>query len=175
MSVFKRSSVTGPAIDKLLGLVGGGLAGSSLAFGVYMNIHGPAAGFGQSHDFTVFAQLAGHGGPDRRGLPVQTSPTEGSSAYDMVTTGAVAAKDRQVLDMTATGSISPSSRANDVLSAVTIEAASDGGAMIVIDGHVKSIHVGDELPELGEILAIVPGPHPLIRTSKGVISRMDGG
>lgn len=165
----KTGLVVHLTLDKVLGAVGGGLAAASLGFGIYMNIHGPVAGFGTSHDFTVFAQLA----PKReRGSRTHADP---------------AAPSAEPLDMTATASIPKPSSAEtsrpdvaasatddldagaQVISSFTLEAASADSAMISIEGRTRMVRVGDTVPGAGEILEIRAGRRAAVRTSRGLI------
>ncbi len=160
MSAIKRSVIHLSA-DKALGVFGGGLAAASLGFGVYMNIHGPAASFGHSKDFTVFAQFAAPRAPKiGPGDPI-AGPEAGES-----------------LDMTATASISATvpdrnqtspDAGTALISNVTLEAASVDAATILVDGHAQTVHIGDTVPHAGEVLEIRPGPQPSVKTSRGLI------
>lgn len=165
----KTSLILNLTLDKALGAVGGGLAAASLGFGVYMNVHGPVAGLGTSHDFTVFAQLA----PKReRALRTHADPVAPSS---------------EPLDMTSTASIPKSSPAQvsqpdgptpvaddldpeaQVISSFTLEAASADAATISIEGRTRTVRIGDTIPGAGEILEIRPGRRAAVRTSRGLI------
>ncbi len=143
--------------DTMMGIAGCGLALASTSFGIFMTIHGPAPGFGTGHDFTVFAQLAPH------------TPREVDAAPKRV----------DELDMTATASIprdaarsgdpNASAKAASLLDAATVEVATIDAATIAIGGHVRTVHVGDTLPDVGDVLSITPGRRPSVRTTRGVI------
>ena len=120
--------------DRALGFVGGGMALASASFGIYMNVHGPAPGsLGNSHDFTVFAQLAPHGARASHAIPDRKSgPDDG-------------------LDMTATASIPGHARALDGTDpehsgpAVTLESADADVATIAVGGQRRVVRVGDTI------------------------------
>ena len=131
--------------DRAIGAVGCCLAVGALTFGVYMNVHGPAASLGTGHDFSVFAQLA----------PRLAKPAEKSDELDMTQTASIPGH-------TATAPAS-------VRRGVTLESADADSATIMIAGQAHLVHVGDELAEIGEVLRISPGRHPEVKTSRGLI------
>ena len=143
--------IAGVTSDTALSALGCGLAAASATFGIVMAVHGPVANFGKSGEFTVFAQLAPRRGP----AAGKTAPEE--------------------LDLTETASIpsravaaSTSERATPA--SVTLQEATADAATILLDGRATIVRVGDSVPGLGEILAIVPGAKPLLRTTRGVIA-----
>ena len=147
--ILRRSA--GRASDAALGIAGGPRAAAAATFGIVMTLHGPSPNSGKSRDFTVFAQLA-----------PRPEPTE------------VAAKSRlDELDLTTTASIpqrsAPASERAPA-SAGTLQAASADAATILLDGRRAIVHVGDRIPGIGEVLAIVPGTAPMLRTTGGVIT-----
>jgi hypothetical protein len=155
--------------DKILGGVGGGLAVASMGFGVYMNIHGPVASFGHSNDFPAFAQMATlRAGREASPMPAQQAP--------VVATMPSASPDES-LDMTETASIPKPSRSltapakieTRIISSVTLESASVNAATIFVDGSLRTVHVGDTVPDAGEVLEIWTGSRPAIKTSRGLI------
>ena len=141
----------GLSTDATLGLLGCCLAAASATFGVVMTIHGPLATFGKSGDFTVFAQLAPRAKP-----------------------ASIFAKDGvDTLDRTATASIPKRAALTSEhasVSSVILQAASPDAATILVDGHSQIVRVGDKIPGVGEILSIVAGERPFIRTSQGLIA-----
>jgi hypothetical protein len=142
--------------DRALGFVGGGMALASASFGIYMNVHGPAPGsLGNSHDFTVFAQLAPHGASAPKASPDRHPDPD------------------EDLDMTSTASIPGRSRADADPArsspAVTLESAEGDAATIAVAGQRRIVHVGDTIPGAGEVLAIMPGRRPALKTSQGLI------
>ena len=154
-------------VDKALGLAGGGLALASASFALYMNLNGPAPR-SPGHDFTVFAQLAPRATPDatrsERGRP---DPDE-----DLDTAVTASIPRRAAISVGPERGLGPSSGGTAGRSAVptvTLQAAADDGATIAVDGRSRVVHVGDTIPGAGEVLAILPGAHPAVRTSQGVI------
>ena len=141
--------------DGAIGAVGGCLAVGALAFGVYMNVHGPSASLGTSHDFTVFAQLAPHA--PRRAEPART---DADAELDTLATASIPA-----------GGVPPSRLpgAGDVPASIIVEAADRDSATLDIDGSLRTVRVGDSLPGAGDIVAIMPGPHPMLKTSRGFV------
>ena len=142
--------------DGAIGAMGCCLAVGALFFGIYMNVHGPSENLGKSHDFSVFAQLAPRAAPSDRPKPV-----------------------RNDLDMTATASIprrpAPADEAaGKVIASIILAAADTEAATLVIDGRVRTVHVGDEVPGAGAVLAILPGRHPEVRMSRGLIRGAPG-
>ncbi len=153
--------------DKALGVAGGGLALASASFAVYMNLHGPASG-SAGHDFTVFAQLAPRAVPrTAKSEPGRPDPDED---LDTAVTASIPRRaaisagpgggGRDAGGETATRPANP---------AVTLETAAADGATIAVDGESRVVHVGDTIPGAGQVLAILPGPHPSVRTSQGLI------
>ena len=141
----------GLSTDAALGLAGCTLAAASATFGIVMTVHGPVSGLGKSRDFTVFAQFAPRPEP---------SEAAGKSRLDE-------------LDLTATASIpkrNPATSERASASSVTLQAADADTATIVVDGRRAIVHVGDAIPGIGEVLAIVPGAAPMLRTTSGVIT-----
>ena len=154
MKVPKPSRVTS---DHMLGFAGVGLATASAAFGIGMSMHGPAASFGTSTEFTVFAKLApGHAKYADRKVVAGRAKTEGD------------------LDTTPTASIPKGDRVSSdgmtgILTAITLEAVGTDSATVAIEGRTQIVHVGDEVPGAGQIIAIMPGERPALRTSRGLI------
>lgn len=153
-----------PTADFALGATGCCLAAASAAFGVGMAVHGPVASFGTQKDFTVFAQFAPRDPKGMRKAIASSEPTARAPS--------AAADD---LDMTATASI-PSPGASlasageaAVIPQVVLEKASADAATVVVAGRSRVVRVGDTVPGAGEILAILPGRRPLLRTSRGLI------
>ena len=145
--------------DHALGVAGVCLAVGSAVFGIGMTLHGPAASFGTGKDFTVFAQLASH--PEIHGKPpAMPTPTK---------------KAAEDLDLTATASIlKPDAVAPDlgnaaIISAVTLEAVGTDSATVAIGGISRVVRVGDEVPGAGQVIAILPGAKPMLKTSRGLI------
>lgn len=150
-AISAHKVVAGRAGDTALAVVGCCLALGSAAFGIGMMVHGPLAGFGKGGGFTVFAQLA-----------PRTETHARSAALD------------PDLDLTATASIPRENReapadTRAATPSVTLEAASAGSAVIAIDGQTAVVHVGDEIPGMGAVVAIRPGPKPEVRTAHGLI------
>ena len=151
--------------DKALGVAGGGLALASASFAVYMNVNGPARS-AAGHDFTVFAQLA------PRATPPTTRAELGRPDPDEDLDTAVTASIPRRATVSAgpqggtTGDTAPGRSGNP---AVTLQAAAADGATIAVNGQTRVIHVGDTIPGAGEVLAILPGLHPAVRTSRGMI------
>ena len=143
--------------DHALGVAGVCLAAASAAFGIGMTMHGPTASFGSGHDFTVFAQLA----PRRM---------EGGERQVLAGRAKTGAAD---LDMTATASIpkvaDPDTGDTSIIPAVTLEAVGTDSATIAIEGQIRVVRVGDEVPGAGQVLAIMPGERPALKTSRGLI------
>ena len=145
--------------DHALGVTGIGLAVASAAFGVGMTMHGPASSLGTGKDFTVFAQLA----PRR---------TDGGERQVLSGRAKVATND---LDMTATASIpkaeaaSPDAGNGAIIPAVTLEAVGTDSATVAIEGRTRVVRIGDEVPGAGQVIAILPGARPALKTSRGLI------
>ncbi len=145
--------------DHALGVTGIGLAVASAAFGIGMTMHGPAASLGTGKDFTVFAQLA----PRRAdGGARQVVPGRAKAAPDD-------------LDMTATASIpkadatSPDAGDGAIIPAVTLEAVGTDSATVAVEGRTRVVRIGDEVPGAGQVIAILPGARPALKTSRGLI------
>ena len=149
----------GLSSDLTLGIVGGCLAAASATFGIAMTVHGPIASLGTSGNFTVFAQLAPRSDAPRAAAP------EGLGRPSF------AADD---LDRTATASI-PARRGSDPASGriatVTLEKVDADAATILVDGKAQVVRVGDAIPGAGEVLSILGGSRPVLRTSRGLIAR----
>ena len=159
-----KSSKAAPAAfrftgDHALGVTGIGLAVASAAFGIGMTMHGPAASLGTGRDFTVFAQLA----------PRRTDGGERQVLAGRAKTGT------EDLDMTATASIpkaeaaSPDAGDGAIIPAVTLEAVGPDSATVAIEGRTRVVRVGDEVPGAGQVIAILPGARPALKTSRGLI------
>ena len=146
--------------DMMMGIAGCGLAMASTSFGIFMTIRGPAPDFGTSHDFTVFAQLAPRASRGPRGMGATPKPGDD---LDMTSTASIPR------DVGATAEAASSERAADILASATVEVATDDAATVAIGGHVRTIHVGDTLPDVGAVLSITPGRRPSVRTTSGVI------
>ena len=152
--------------DKMLGIAGGGLAVSSMGFGLYMNIHGPAASFGHSDYFTVYAQLVGHRAPKiqpEKPMPMPApAPDDG---LDMTATASIAAAPRpkSPIDL----AIAQANAA--IIQSVTLESVDADSAIVASGGHIRTVRVGDMMPEAGEVLQILSGPRPAVKTSRGFI------
>ncbi len=160
--------------DKALGVAGGGLALASASFALYMNLNGPGSS-ASGHDFTVFAQLAPRTMPKTEarelGRPdpdedLDTAVTASIPRHATMSAGPERGGAREASDGTATKPL-----ANP---AVTLETAGADGATIAVDGRSRVVHVGDTIPGAGEVLAILPGAHPAVRTSRGLIVAADG-
>ena len=156
--------------DKALGVAGGSLALASASFAVYMNVNGPARS-ASGHDFTVFAQLA------PRATPSTTRPELGRPDPDEDLDTAVTASIPRRATVSAgprggttgdaaSGDTAPGRSTNP---AVTLQTAAADGATIAVGGRSRLVHVGDTIPGAGEVLAILPGLHPAVRTSQGLI------
>ena len=143
----RSSRRLGLSTDAALGLVGGTLAAASAIFGVAMTLHGPVAG--HSGGFTVFAQLA------PRRPPIEARPVDTTDTGD--------------LDDTTTASI-PKRAPAGAASTVTLQAADAESATIVVGGRRTVVRVGDLIPGVGAVLAIVPGERPMLRTTGGLIA-----
>lgn len=145
--------------DQALGLAGVCLAAASATFGIGMMLHGPDASFAKAKDFTVFAQLA-----TRHADPGPSRPEAPSDA------------DVGELDMTSTASIrrieprDADARESAILPNVTLEAVGTDSATVAIEGRTRVVRVGDEVPGAGQVMAILPGARPVIRTSRGLIA-----
>ncbi len=152
---------TGLSSDAALGLVGCSLAAASATFGIVMTMHGPVATLGRSGNFTVFAQLAPR-------APAPVAPVSAAPVADPPDV----ASDRD-LDLTATASIptrtAPTSE-RAAASTVTLQDASSEAATIKVDGRTVVVRVGDTIPGVGDVLAIIPGATPMLRTTGGVIA-----
>ena len=147
--------------DGAIGAVGGCLAVGALAFGVYMNVHGPSASLGTSHEFSVFAQLAPH-------APRQAEParTEGDSELDTLATASIPVRGVPP---------SPTRDAGDPqVSSIVVEAADRDSATIDVDGSLRTVRVGDSVPGAGDVVAIVPGPRPMLKMSGGLVLSSHG-
>ena len=139
--------------DGAIGAAGCCLAVGALAFGVYMNVHGPSAGLGTSKDFSVFAQLAPR-------QPRQATPatTDGDVDLDTTATAAIPRADA-----------APLGAATRIIPSISLASADADSATLVIDGRARRVHLGDDIPGAGEVLAIVPGARPMVRTARGLI------
>ncbi len=143
--------------DHALGVTGIGLAVASAVFGIGMTLHGPAASFGTGRNFTVFAQLA-----PRRAVERQALAGRGETGTEN-------------LDMTATASIpkaeaaSPDAGEAAIIPAVTLEAVGTDSATVAFEGRTRVVRIGDEVPGAGQVIAILPGARPALKTSRGLI------
>jgi hypothetical protein len=155
--------------DTMMGLAGCGLAVASTSFGIFMTIHGPAPGFGTSHDFTVFAQLGPHGsGPRERAVPPRAGEDLDMTATASIPRGAGSSQDPASLGETGDAKVAAEKVAT-IMASATVQTATADAATIAIDGRVRTVHVGDSLPDLGDVISITPGRRPSVRTSRGVI------
>lgn len=158
MSVSKPRHPFRVSSDQAMGVFGVCLATASAAFGIGMTVHGPMVSAG-GKDFTVFAQL----GPRR--INGDASRMNADQART----------DAGELDMTATASIPPRERAlaagsdAKVIPSVTLEAVGSDSATIALEGTTRLVRVGDIVPGAGEIIAILPGARPVLKTSQGLI------
>lgn len=152
---WERSRFT---IDAAMGAFGCCLAAASASFGIYMNVHGPAPSLGTSRDFSVFAQLA------PRSMPLAAVGKQGtpkaSGELDMTATASIRRRVRETAE-------NPEEKA--IISSVILEAADAQAATIAIDGQLRTVRVGDTVPGAGDVLAILPGPRPVLKTSRGLI------
>ena len=140
-----------PTSDGAIGAAGCCLAVGALAFGVYMNVHGPSAGLGTSKEFSVFAQLAPRA--NRQATPARTG---GDVDLDTTSTASIRGVDT-------------SGGAQDIIASISLAAADSDAATLMIDGRARRVRVGDDVPGAGEVLAIVPGARPMVRTARGLI------
>lgn len=133
--------------DKLLGLLGGGLAVGSASFGVFMVVHGPVS-TAPGHDFTVFAQL----------VPRAHAPSTSGADLDTTATASIPKASADNLDVPA-----------KILPGIVLRSSNDYEADIAIDGRLRRVRVGDTIPGAGELLEIMPGGQPVLRTTMGLI------
>ena len=56
-----------------------------------------------------------------------------------------------------------------IIPAVTLEAVGADSATVAIEGRSRVVHVGDEVPGAGLVIAILPGARPALKTSRGLI------
>ena len=168
MSVMKKSAAPLLSTDKMLGVAGSGLAVASIGFGLYMNTHGPAPGaLGSGHDFSVFAQLAPRTQMAQRAARNRAAtPATTQDALDTTATASIpkAAASAPPADGTA-----PDVAETSIIPSVTLEAASADRATIAIDGRMRTVQIGDDVPGAGEVLEIETGPRPVVKTSRGLI------
>ncbi len=160
--------------DHALGAAGIGLATASAAFGIGMALHGPVASLGTGKDFTVFAQLAPHrgdgDGDERRGAVGRGRAGEIAGDAKGAIEGAV-----DDLDMTATasipkvGAVAPAAGDAAIIPAVTLEALGTDSATVAIAGRTRIVRIGDDVPGAGQVIAILPGERPALKTSRGLI------
>ncbi len=145
--------------DHALGVAGIGLAVASAAFGIGMTMHGPASSLGTGKDFTVFAQLAPHraDGGERQVLAGRTKT--GSEDLDMTATASIPKAE----------SASPDTGDAAIIPAVTLEAVGTDSATVAIEGRSRVVRIGDEVPGAGQVIAILPGARPALKTSRGLI------
>ena len=145
--------------DGAIGAAGCCLALGALSFGIYMNVHGPSSSLGASKDFSVFAQL----GP-RPHRPATPATTEGGADLDTTSTATIPRAEAAAADGTATR----------IIPSISLTSADADAATLMIDGRARRVRLGDEVPGAGEVLAIVPGDRPMVRTARGLIVA-DGG
>ena len=128
-----------PEQEAILRAIGAGLAALSVAFAGYMVAYGGGKirVNGVEH-LAIFAQP--RGAPD----PTAKAPLPPSSD---------AAK--QAPDMTTTGSIDPIERLSAPPRPVEILAARADRIWVRIDGVIRAVAPGDDVPEIGRIAAIV--------------------
>ena len=145
--------------DHALGITGVCLASASAVFGVGMTIHGPAASFGSGKDFTVFAQLAPRpaGSVGRAVVPGRAKAA--AEDLDMIETASIPATSAVAVDV----GDAP------IIPAVTLEAVGTDSATVAIGGLTRVVRVGDEVPGAGQVIAILPGARPVLKTSRGLI------
>ena len=161
--------------DKALGLAGGGLALASASFAVYMSLHGSVGAPGR--DFTVFAQLAPRTAtpatPPKfdRGRPDPDEDLDTAVTASIPRHATISAGPQRGLGRASGGAIAAD---RSLTPAVTLRAAAADGATIAVDGQSRVVHVGDTIPGAGEVLAILPGAHPAVRTSQGLIVAAGG-
>ena len=137
--------------DGAIGAAGCCLAVGALAFGVYMNVHGPSAGLGTSKEFSVFAQLAPRA--HREATPART---DGDVDLDTASTASIRGVDT-------------SGGAQAIIPSISLAVADADAATLMIEGRARRVRVGDDVPGAGEVLAIVPGARPMVRTARGLI------
>ena len=146
----------GLSTDAALGLAGCSLAAASATFGIVMTMHGPVASFGKSQDFTVFAQLAPRAQAPG-GLGTERLGTDKSEDLDLTATASIPKRSTPASERAAASS-------------VALQDVSTDAATIMIDGRSSVVRVGDMIPGVGQVLAIVPGTAPMLRTTGGVIA-----
>ncbi len=156
----RKAPQRGPALssDATLGIVGGCLAAAAATFGVAMSMHGPVVGLGSSGNFTVFAQFAPRSAPRRASTPGTAERPDFSL---------------DELDRTATASIPArreDSSVDEGAATVILQSASGVEATILVDGAARTVRVGDVIPGAGEVLSILGGNRPLLRTSRRLIA-----
>ncbi len=144
-------SLTG---DGAIGAAGCCLALGALSFGIYMNVHGPSASLGTSKDFSVFAQLAPR-------EPRPATPATTADAGDLDTTATAT--------IPRAGAAAANGVAMRIIPSISLAAADADNATIVVDGRARRVRVGDIVAGAGEVLAIVPGARPMVRTARGLI------
>ena len=152
MITRKVSALTGN--DTVLGALGCCLAAGSATFGIFMILHGPVVNLGTSGNFTVFAQLA-----PRPQAPTPPDAKGAAPDLDLTSTASIPKREK---DATTNEHATPTN--------VAVQTASAKDATISVDGRTEVVHIGDNIPGVGQILAIVPGANPLVRTSHGLIA-----
>ena len=145
--------------DHALGITGVCLAGASAIFGIGMTLHGPAASFGNGKDFTVFAQLAPRPAASAERAVVPGRSKGAADDLDMIETASIPASKAIAADL---GDAA-------IIPAVTLEAVGSDSATVAIGGQSRVVRVGDEVPGAGQVIAILPGARPALKTSRGLI------
>lgn len=147
------------ASDVALGAFGWGLAVASASFGVYMTMRAPA--HGPSSDFPVFAQLAPRSNEALRPhIPSKTDELDLAATASILTGSHPDATSQTASDAVATAPIVPG---------IVLRDAGADAAEVAVDGRMQKVRVGDSIPGAGKVLAIYPGPHPMLKTSRGLI------
>ena len=149
-AAFSRTGAS-LAGDRAIGAAGGCLAIGAMTFGIYMNVHGPSQSLGTSRDFTIFAQLV-------PGAHRQATPATTAGDVD--------------LDTTATATIPGApgdGAATRIIPSISLAAASEDAATLIVDGRARRVRVGDDVPGAGVVVAIIRGDRPMVRTERGLI------
>ena len=169
--------------DMMMGIAGCGLAFAATSFGIYMTIRGPAPDFGKGHDFTVFAQLAPRERPDAS-EPVavqQDAPRLARAAVppsgddlDTTPTASIPAAAPKLVEAAAVLDAPEDASANGaIIDSASVEVATDKAATILVAGRIRTVRVGDSVPGAGNVVAITPGRHPSVKTTRGMILSRD--
>lgn len=145
--------------EGMLGFAGCAIACASGCFALYMNMNGPIAGAGGSHDFTIFAQMTPRARTERmmHAAPPAPSDVTAVEEIDPIVTGSIAMPQSK-------------STAAAILTNVVLRQIDGDSALVEMQDNLIVYKIGQVIPGAGRLMAMTrQDGRPALQTSKGLI------